>query len=1269
MKERVCKNCGGRAYKVVGQNMTKCKFCGTLYVDEYASKEEEVLLVGAYEKLRECNFSDAIEEFNKILTLYPMSFEANFGKMLAKNKIVYYTNKRGTSQKPRFFGDEIPSVVEDENYKKALELAPTETAQTYQDKVKRIEKLHKGYEEQAKNQNYDILVCALDVDKDNNEDVVVKMVEEFRKDGRKVYFLQGLSQREKEEETFRALKTCKAFVFVVNSSIGFADQEVRNLYERYFYMISQKKKTKSSLVLVLDENKVNVAEMPKDLVSCKSVIDLNSISFLQDIKVKVEKEMSKTFNETAKIETVKIEKVDPKKKEYVDVETVNPSELGHYHVDNLSPSEENKIKWIFLSLKHGDFVSAEEMLKNELQKDPNNAELLYAELMLSLKVKIQDEFFANISNFKDKEKIDKILSFASKDFAEYFVDRWEKLIVELDEEEYYNAYLLYLAKFTSPYRDEFVSKAEEKAVETLNDELIEKVLKCFNQNEVERFVNFYFSLAQKSDKQEYYDKVLSIDVGHEQSNLAMLLQNFKTDEDKLNYKNREQIEEAFKYLGEDTRAQFVSAVVNMILPLAFHDIDKAENQLDFYLSYVADTSKLVAILKNIALKMQEYGFFKQAEKYISIAISKDSSQSELYWWLIIIKLHCKSDNELILSKAKITQMPEWDTLLSIANEEESEKYAEIISKINQYSGEKLAFREEMVDKIDILEKLEAFLNRNNKILLEMHKQEGENVVRGVKYYTSQLKPFEEYVKRIEKADNFDEYQNLLLKIEQRLDALELSLDSSINVVNLLNKDDGLKNVYQSERSTEERVHKQIKEIKKDKFLKRFLYIFLELCPLLFATLLLAVAIFMPKEVYLYFSQEALIIMAIISVAVGGVNFLVFYNSRRKATKIQNIAKIVLFAIGILNLILLCLGFYLVPKAIEINNVKEFEILTQNASYSNFVLTKDIDMNGKTWARAKFSGTLDGQGHTISNLKFADKKDVGLFNVNRGEIKNLNINLAEITYKNAENFGALSVRNYGKITNCKVEGNITFNLNTDASIGGLVSILEGGDVESCQSNLTITISITDVELRCGGIIGEIVAGKDISTLSKNENNSIIRIVSNSTKELQVGGLVGKIDYLSSQEVLIEQNKNDVDLVVSGTTDKILIGGLAGYGAGGSSNNSVRGKIDLSALTGNGYMGGLYGEYNSSPMKEAISKNGAILDIVNNTTVKYGSLVGLNGGKVEYCFTNSNESFYGDKLFAYAEPSNCFKLTSSFYNSGLNLDTEIWNMVEGQYPTLK
>lgn len=281
MRERVCKNCGGRSYKVVGQNMVRCQFCGTLYVDEQASKEEEVLLVGANERLRELKFAEAVEEFDKILSLYPKSFEAFWGKALAKNKIVYYTNKRGSTKKPYFFGEEIPSIVEDEDFKSAVKNAPPEVEKSYNDKARRIEKLHKLYLENSVNKNYDVFLYAVNFDK-NAPDKTPEIQETVRgleEKGLKVYFSQSLSQREKEEDTFRALQTSKAFVLFANGKTGYFDGDCKNLYDRYLYFASQKQKTKSSMIVALDTNKVSVDDLPKELVACKSVVDMSTTSF------------------------------------------------------------------------------------------------------------------------------------------------------------------------------------------------------------------------------------------------------------------------------------------------------------------------------------------------------------------------------------------------------------------------------------------------------------------------------------------------------------------------------------------------------------------------------------------------------------------------------------------------------------------------------------------------------------------------------------------------------------------------------------------------------------------------------------------------------------------------------------------------------------------------------------------------------------------------------------------------------------------------------
>lgn len=1275
MRERVCKNCGGRSYKVVGQNMVRCQFCGTLYVDEQASKEEEVLLVGANERLRELKFAEAVEEFDKILSLYPKSFEAFWGKTLAKNKIVYYTNKRGSTKRPYFFGEEIPSIVEDEDFKSAVKNAPPEVAKSYNDKARRIEKLHKLYLENSVNENYDVFVYAVNFDKNAPDKTpeIRETVNGLEGKGLKVYFSQSLSQREKEEDTFRALQTSKAFVLFANGKTGYFDGDCKNLYDRYLYFASQKQKTKSSMIVALDTNKVSVDDLPKELVACKSVVDMSTTSFLQDIDLKVEKEMQNTINEMAKIETIKIEKVEPQKKEYVDVETINPNELGHYHVDNIELSETNKIKWIFLTLKHGDFVSAQEMIADELQKDPNNAELLFASLMSSMKINTQEEFFSNIANFKDREKIDQILKYAAKDFAEYFVDSWEKLVESLDSEEYYNAFLLYLAKFSSPNRDHFVEKAENKAVETLNSELIDKVLKCFDSNEVERFVDFYFMLAQKSDDQEYYKKILDIDAGHEQSNLAILLQHFKTDEDKLHYRNKEEIEDVFKYLSEDTRAQFVFAVTNMILPVAFLDLKQAEEQLDFYLSYISDDKKLVSFLEKIAQTFQSYGFFKQAEKYISIAISKDAEKGSLYWNLIQIKLHCKTDNELIMSNVKITQFPEWETLLSLSDEKETEKYAEIVSKVNLYKGEKLPLKEETLDKVCLKEKLQNFINRNNSILLEMEKQEGQLVYRGAEYYKLQLKPFEIYLEKLDKISTFEEYQNLFSKLCQRLDAMDLTLDSSINVTHLIDKEDGLKVVFPPKTEKQEKV-KEPKDITKDKFLKRFLFIFLELFPICFAMLLLLVSVFAPKEVYMYFSQDSIVGLVLFSTAVGLINLTVFINAKQKHSKGWNVCKIVLFVVAVINLVLLFVSFYIEPNTIKIKNEHELSVLLKNANYSNMVLDRDMDMTGKTWSSANFSGTLDGQGHKILNIKLKAKKGTAFFGYNGGTIKNVEFDFAEATYKNVSTFAGIAVENKGEIKDCVISGTLKLVVNSNAVVGGVVGYDDGGQIVGCQIQLAIEIESTGKELTIGGVAGKVRLGKKSADLSKNIVSNSMTISANS-EQFTFGGLAGIVEHIDGEKYNLAQNTVGTTLTATGTiSDKYWVGGLVGVGYNPSKNNLTLGKLDTSALSGSGYMGGLYGKYQNPTLAEPIETSYAKIDLVAQTDKCYvGGFVGHFGGTINACFTNYAEKSYGygAKMFDSARENNCVISSSKTYDSKLGFDSNIWNIPvdDSTCPTLK
>lgn len=1234
MRERVCKNCGGRAYKVVGQNMVKCMFCGTLYVDEQSSKEEEVLVVQAKELLRSFKFSEAISEFNKILALYPMSFESYFNRALAKNKIVIYSNKRGLKQRPRFFGA-VNSIKEDEDYIKALEYAPPEVDKTYKDIAKRIDKIASAY----KNITTETDVFVLSAKPDDKKEKVVQMVDGLNKQLNNVFVYSG----QNEEELFRALETAKVFLFVINSDKNFTNGDIKNIYDRYLYFVSEKQKPKSSYVLIMDG--IDQDKLPKEIVLNKrNIYDISSISFLEDIIHKVEKEKTVTINETAKIEKIEVEQVEPERIDYVDIATVEPTELGTYQVENIELSEANRIKWIFLLLKHGDFSSAQDLVSAELAKDPNNSQLLFAQLMIDRTIKTEEDFFANISNFNDKQLIDKILAYANKDFAEDFVNKWEDLLISLDTEDYYETYLLYLARYNTSNREKLVDAAERKAIETLSEELIEKVIKCFDKNDVQRFVNFYFALAQKSDKHDFYEKVLQLDQGHEQSNLILLFQRFKTVEDKLTYRNREEVENVLKYLGEDARNHFVGSIVDMILPIAFYDIEKACAQFDFYLSYVVNEDKLIAQLKNVALALLNMSFFKEAEKYLAIAVSK-SSEAELYWELIKAKSHCRTDQELILTNVKISKFPEWETLLSLSDEKETEHYAEVVSKINLYKGERHSFKPDLLDKVNLRAKLEEFINRNNKILLELEK---EGMVSGVQYYKLQFIPFQEYLKKIDKISTFEEYSDFIDKLKTRLAALDLSLDSSVNVTHLQSRGE-VKNILEEETQRQTTNQKKLSDIKRDVFLKRFCYIFLELWPLLFFSGLLVFLIVNPKEVWTHFNQIFFIVLLALAVVLALVNLIIYVAKKKTLTKIQGAGYLIIVVLGLINLIMFCIGFYFMPKPIEINNAAEMQTLIRNAPHAEYELTCDIDMGEAEWKSVRFSGVLDGKGWTLQNAKI---KDGSLFESNDGEIKNLKVNLAENTY-NKTRFGVIAKRNTGTIEDCQVFGTISFVLNEEANLGGIVA-QNDGIISGCLIEISVSIE-TSKEVCFGGISGKM---GDDAIIKKNAVKVALSTNLSSSK-LVLGGAVG---ILENSEAELYQNKTDINFTISGNSEDALIGGLVGLGYQASANNFATGTINVSALTGNGYAGGLYGQYENTHLSEMLSKSYSAVEIEGE--LLKGSVVGNLAGSVDSCLATANIDFVGQKAFAQAKATNCEKQ----YKAELGFDEEIWDL-SGEFPVLK
>ena len=174
----------------------------------------------------------------------------------------------------------------------------------------------------------------------------------------------------------------------------------------------------------------------------------------------------------------------------------------------------------------------------------------------------------------------------------------------------------------------------------------------------------------------------------------------------------------------------------------------------------------------------------------------------------------------------------------------------------------------------------------------------------------------------------------------------------------------------------------------------------------------------------------------------------------------------------------------------------------------FRLEADLDYTGKTYTRigtyggAPFSGTFDGNGHTISHVTLNENKNfMGLFGYSRGTVKNLTLDHSSI---HAERKG---------------------------TVGGIVGFCDGGTVTGCYVTENVSISATEEDLfgmvhggdDVGGIVGyayyctvsncmnfaEVSGVKYVGGVAGRNNNSTV------TNNYYAGNsTVGGIGYLGS-----------------------------------------------------------------------------------------------------------------------------------------------------------
>ncbi|MBE6588558.1 MAG: hypothetical protein E7643_00125 [Ruminococcaceae bacterium] len=362
------------------------------------------------------------------------------------------------------------------------------------------------------------------------------------------------------------------------------------------------------------------------------------------------------------------------------------------------------------------------------------------------------------------------------------------------------------------------------------------------------------------------------------------------------------------------------------------------------------------------------------------------------------------------------------------------------------------------------------------------------------------------------------------------------------------------------------------------------------------------------------------------------------------------------------------------------------------------LANHIDMNNRSITpigatpRTVFSGWFDGNGYTVSNVLLTEKSlkkeknqireyDVswaGLFGYAEGKIENLNITGLLIDIDSTEYgtvyVGGLVAENTGGIENCSVEGKINLSFGKEFFIGGVAG--STGGIAHCSSDVSINAYYDATHENggssqwLGGLAGYYTGNKPIETSYSQgiidfSVSSVVPSKQPKAFSARIGGLIGE----SSGNLTTVQNcYSEVKISNSQNgTGTITAGGLIGISASAVKNCYTTGDIEI--CSSSGYAGGLLGSgglfgtgYNN------ISHCWTVGDVILQEG-EAGSII-PSQNEVVSCYYSNTQVVVGNEIVKNGTPAHIddFKKID-FYSNRMEWDTDIWCLIEGEFPRLK
>lgn len=275
----------------------------------------------------------------------------------------------------------------------------------------------------------------------------------------------------------------------------------------------------------------------------------------------------------------------------------------------------------------------------------------------------------------------------------------------------------------------------------------------------------------------------------------------------------------------------------------------------------------------------------------------------------------------------------------------------------------------------------------------------------------------------------------------------------------------------------------------------------------------------------------------------------------------------------------------------IYTAEQLKNINMNGKY---MLMADINLSGTEWTPIGtngngFTGTFDGNGHTISNFKIENTEGyAGLFGYADGAtIMNIMLSDVDIDASNNCVGGLIGGARNSNISNCIISN---ADVKGGQQVGGLIGRIDDSIITNCSSSGKVTSETRYT----GGLIGV------------SQRNTI----TNSTSSADVSGIA---------------NHNSTYGATSQT-----FGGFVGYLNGGTVDNcsasgNVTGIREIGGFCGTAYNANIT---NSSASGNVTGVNPVPFEKADPDAYNYGGFIGANSSTIENCSASGDISGFSN-----------------------------------------